>query len=257
MRVILEGDTRSHYCIMKRPLECEYEEKEDFQYATIKQELMIEDLFKNGVKVHLIDNYEEITEILRVLSKRYKQRTVFLSGSAYDYSPLSEGEATDFIQTLSKKLVENGYNIVNGYGLGVGTYVINGVAEYAYSNRNIKVGDHLTLMPFPLSATSDKELSETWEEYRKEMIEKCGIAVFLFGNKFKEGQVVSADGVEEEYEIAKKNGADLIPLGFTGWKAKELCSKDGIIKTDIQFENAEKTAMQVIALIEEINKEEF
>ena len=256
MRILLEGDTRSHYCIMKRPLKGEYENIEDYRYEAIKQELIIEDLFKSGIRVHLIDNYDEITQILQLLSKRYKQRTVFISGSAYEYSPLQQDEATNFIRILSNLLVDHGYSIVNGYGLGVGTYVINGVTEYSYSNRNIRVGDCLTLMPFPQTAINDEKLKETWGSYRNEMIEKCGISIFMFGNKIADGKVIVADGMEEEFEIAKKNESVLIPLGFTGWKAQELSLKEGIVDTQIVFSNARDTAEKVFKIIEQINKEE-
>lgn len=256
MRIILEGDTRAHYCVMKRPLENEYKTKDEYQYAKIKQELLIEDLFRNGIKVHLLDEYSEITEILRVLSNRYKQRTIFVSGSAYEYSPLKEEDATMFIQNLSKNLVERGYHIVNGYGLGVGTYIINGVSEYCYSN-NIGVLDILTLTPFPRSAVNNEGLRETWRSYRKEMIERCGIALFIFGNKLVDGQVIVSDGIEEEFQIASESRARLIPLGFTGWKAEELASRDGVLKVDIEFSDVEKTTEDIVNIIEGINNEEF
>lgn len=256
MRILLEGDTRSHYCIMKRPLENEYQIKDKYQYDVIKQELVIEDLFDSGIKVHLIDDFSEITNILQALSKKYKQKNIFISGSAVEYSPLSQKDATSFIQILSKKLVEKGFNIVNGFGLGVGTHVINGVSEYAYSHRDIRVGDHLTLMPFPQSGINDEKLRETWRMYREEMIEGCGIAIFIFGNKLMDDKVISADGVEEEFKIAKENELRLLPLNFTGWKAEELAKKEDI-NIDIKFENAEVTASKIVELIEKINKEEI
>lgn len=276
MRILLKGNTRPHYCIMRRPVEPErppkpkdqndedYRRKEeaykkeetDYNYEVIKQELFIDDLFKSGIMVHLIDNYDEITQILKLLSKRYKQKTVFISGSAHEYNPLPKDEATSFIRILSNLLVSRGYSIVNGYGLGVGTHVINGVAEYAYSNRNIGVGDRLTLMPFPQTAINNEILKETWSSYRSEMIKKCGISIFMFGNKDKDGETIMADGMEEEFEIAKKNESVLIPLDFTGSMAKKLSLKEGVKNTGIEFSDAKTTAEEVFKFIEKINQEE-
>ena len=36
------------------------------------------------------------------------------------------------------------------------------------------------------------------------MISECGMALFLFGNKRKDGKIVLADGLEEEYKIAER-----------------------------------------------------
>ena len=276
MRILLKGNTRSHYCIMRRPIEPErplksedqndedYRKKEeaykkeeaDYNYEVIKQELFIDDLFKSGIRVHLIDNYDEITQILKLLSKRYKQKTIFISGSAHEYSPLPKDEATSFIEILSNLLVSSGYSIVSGYGLGVGSYVINGVAKYAYSNKNFGVGDRLTLMPFPQTAENDEILKETWSSYRNEMIKKCGISIFMFGNKDQDGKIVMADGMVEEFEIAKKNKSVLIPLDFTGWMAQEFSLKEGVEETGIKFSDAKTAAVEVFKFIEQINQEE-
>ena len=54
------------------------------------------------------------------------------------------------------------------------------------------------------------------------MIEHAGVAVFAFGNKLEAGNVVPANGVRREFEIAKDRGLMLIPIGATGFVAKEL-----------------------------------
>lgn len=155
---------------------------------------------------------------------KYRRKTVFISGSAEKYSPISEKKAQNFIRKLSFELVKNGYKIVNGYGLGVGTYVINGITEYCYDHREIDIENRLKLMPFPLSAIDNKDLKDTWEKYRKEMISKCGIAIYIFGNKKKNGEILNADGVKKEYAIAESYEIVNIPLAFTGYTAKELYS---------------------------------
>jgi len=200
--------------------------KKEYEYSVIKQNLQIEDLGRYGIKIYLIDSYEEITEILRVILNKYKRKTIFISGSAEEYEKLGKEKAIEFIRKLSFKLAKNGYKVVNGYGLGIGTYIINGVTEYCYENCQIKVEDSLKLMPFPLSAKNNDKLRDTWEKYREEMISQCGIAIYMFGNKKKDGKIIKADGVRKEYNIAKSNQLINIPLAFTGYITEDLYNEN-------------------------------
>jgi len=55
------------------------------------------------------------------------------------------------------------------------------------------------------------------------MIEKAGIAIFLFGNKRDgRGKLVPADGMEEEFQIAQSKGLHVIAVGATGWMAQRI-----------------------------------
>lgn len=209
---ILLGDSgnRNHYCIMK---------KESKGYSGNKQELQIADLHRYNICTCLIDDYDEINDILKKLVKIYKRRTVFISGSIEDYTDFPE--AGKFIEKSSYHLVKNNFKIVNGYGKGVGSYVINGVARYCYQT-NTKIGNYLTLMPFPTTSRDKNNLLEMWEIYREEMISQCGIGIFISGNKVKDGNTIIADGMIKEYEIAKNNDLVNIPLKFTGGAAKGL-----------------------------------
>ncbi len=51
----------------------------------------------------------------------------------------------------------------------------------------------------------------------------AGIAVFVFGNKMDQsGEIVLADGMEEEFEIAVRRGLAVVPVGCTGSIAEVL-----------------------------------
>ena len=145
LRVLLdEKNTRKHYCIMKRIQDTD----EDYEYKKARQELQIEDLNRYGIFTYLVDKYDEITEILSTLVDRFRRKTIFISGSAYSYSTYSQETGENFIHKLSFELSKNGYHIVNGYGKGVGDFVLNGVADYCLTHKS-KINDFLTLMPFP------------------------------------------------------------------------------------------------------------
>ncbi len=219
LRVLLdEHQTRSHYCIMKRVSDTE----EDADYKIAKQELQVEDLNRYGIFTCFVDDYKEITEILETLVDKYRRRTIFISGSAYNYNKFSEEEGREFIHRLAFGLVENGYSIVNGFGKGVGEFVINGVADYCLTHREIKMQDVVKLMPFPQTSSSGIDLKKLYTENRKQMIEMCGIAIFIFGNKEKQGV---ANGVIEEYELAKSLGLVCLPIKYTGGAASVIYEK--------------------------------
>ena len=44
----------------------------------------------------------------------------------------------------------------------------------------------------------------------------------MFGNKVDAGTTVVANGCFEEFEIAKKHGRIIIPIGSTGYAAKKI-----------------------------------
>lgn len=218
LRVLLDDkNTRKHYCIMRKV----QSDDDDYDYKKIKQELQIEDLNRYGIFTCLVDDFNEIEEILQTLVDRYRRKTIFISGSAFNYPDYSDEDAHNFIHKLSYELSKNHFHIVNGYGKGVGEFVLNGVAEYCLEN-NSKINKTLTLMPFPQKSSFGIKLAELYEKNREQLIENCGIAVFLFGNK--EADTV-ASGVIKEFELSQKYELVCLPIGYTGGAAKEIYDK--------------------------------
>lgn len=255
MRILLDGRNRNHYCILREISNEDYKEESEYVYEKARQKLVIDDLRRSGIFVHLIKSYSEITEILDDLYKIYRRKTIFISGSADSYAPLNEAEAKELISRLAYGLVEKGYQLVNGYGKGIGSYVIDGVSEYCYSNNRKNISDYLTLMPFPLSSATKVNLKETWSKYREEMISSSGIAVAMFGNK-KEGEnLLIADGVIEEVDLANKFGLDIVTLNFTGGAAKEIGNHKEFSGMKIEgFVDVETTVKEIIEIIDELSK---
>lgn len=48
--------------------------EDDYEYKKIKQKLQIEDLKRYGIFTYLVNDYNEITEILRTLVYRYRRK---------------------------------------------------------------------------------------------------------------------------------------------------------------------------------------
>jgi hypothetical protein len=218
VRISLHGKPRDHYCIFKKCNRSGFASDDAFKYAEIKQHLAINDLKRFGVQTLLVDEYSDITALLKQIENRFQRKTVLISGSAHEYGSWGTERAESFVRSLSQALIRNDNRIVSGFGLGVGSQVITGVLEDLYQQQGKRLHDQLILRPFPQGADAQKQ----WETYRQEMIAHAGIAVFIFGNKWQAGSVVPANGVRREFEIAKANGLLLIPIGATGYMAQEL-----------------------------------
>ena len=110
---------------------------------------------------------------------------------------------------LAKRIIDDGYNIVNGFGVGIGNYVVTG----AYMGGDKKGGSdyvskHLIIQPL-ISVEQD---ITTKNNVRRKLISECGTVIFLFGktpyydkedDNFNYNQV-REDGTYIEYDIAKK-----------------------------------------------------
>jgi len=239
IKILLKDNTPTHYCFFKEVQEADFNDttktadqnKEDYLYAKIKQELKIEDLVRYGIHAIMVKEYSEITIILSEIEKKIKRRNVFISGAAYDYSPYTEVDANELIHSLSYKLAEKSYKIISGFGLGIGSTVINGALDFKLNSNYRNLDDLLILRPFPQIQSGTKTIPEIWTDYRNEMISKAGIAVFVFGNKKVGEEVVNSNGMEEEFEICLNNNVIPIPIGATGYVSKSLWDK---VTNDLQ-----------------------
>ncbi|MFV0218653.1 SIR2 family protein [Empedobacter falsenii] len=215
--------SKDHYCIMKRTSLSDWgNDQAKFEYEKIKQELFIKELERYRVQTILIENYGDLTLLLKEIEKRYNSHSVFISGSAVEYGDFVPLEAQNFIHLLSKELIKKNFNVVNGFGLGVGSAVINGALDAVYSEPKKYSENQLILKPFPQFPSGEKDLGTLWEEYRQNMISRAGISIILFGNKDVSGNIVNAGGVKREFQIALEHGLVPIPISYTGYMAKEI-----------------------------------
>jgi len=223
IRILLGKDNnRKHYCFIKVLNRDDYESDGDYIYDKTKQELRIEDLKRYGIYAVLINDYSEITESLKRIQFKHKLNNIMISGSAEVYGAFEKDSAEEFMFSLSNKLVKRDYKIVTGYGLGVGTYIVSGALEEIYSNKFGRIELYLTTRPFPFIHKGEVDRKLIGRNYRNTIIDECGVVIFIFGNKRHEdsGEIIIADGVLQEFEIAKKKGKVIIPVGSTGFAAE-------------------------------------
>ncbi len=219
IRATYNENQRTHYSFIKKVHKKDFSDQEDYDYFQKKQVLFINDLKRYNIQTVEVNEYNEITSILKSIEKCFSNKNIFISGSAADYdgfeNPLS------FISNLSKSLIKKKFNIVTGFGLGVGSQVICGALEEIYiEQRNID-NDRILMRPFP-QPNENEDFKELWHKYRIDMISRVGIAIFLFGNKLKEDEIVDADGVYSEFGIAKQLKVNIIPVGSTGWISSKI-----------------------------------
>lgn len=233
IRVSFKSSPKRHYCFLKEVTKGDSESTADFDYKKRRQELFIGDLRRFNIKAIIVKNYKEITEILTEIENRYKQKTIFISGAAHDFGDWGEDKSQIFIYNLSKKIIELGYKIVSGFGLGIGSAVISGALEEIYMNPNKSSNNQLLLRPFPQKVFGTANKKELWRRYREDMISYAGTAIFLYGNKLEDGKVVLSSGMKEEYDIACEKGLFILPIGATGFIAEEIWNEINISIDDI------------------------
>lgn len=232
VRILTDGYSRKHYCFFRKVNESDYsndeEGKKKYQYDRLKQELKCADLMRRyNIHSLMVDEYSDITQILKRIEKGYKKDHVLISGSADEFEEfkIKDIEPLEFIHKLSGEISKLGCKVITGFGKGIGSAVLNGVLDYMYKTNTRKLDDHIIMRPFPLYVTSDVDLEQIKKEYRKQMIELGGIAVFVLGNKTVNGSIQIADGVIEEFELAIDNGLNVIPIGVTGYASEILWNR--------------------------------
>lgn len=248
VRVTFEKNQRRHFAFFKNRSRQADESDEDFRLALTRQRLMIEDLKRFNIHAILVDEYEEITEALREVARRFRMRTIFVSASTSEFSPWGEDAVTGFMRKLGSLLVENSLRISTGLGLGVGNALFTGALEEVYRNLDRQVDDHLLVRPFPQFVEDKDEREKLWRTYRDDFIPSAGMAIFLFGNKIVEGKIVEANGMVSEFEIAAQHGLVLLPVGATGSTAGALAKR--ILGDPTSYPSVPS---ELLSLIEKLN----
>lgn len=233
IKSLLNEEVPEHFCFFRKVQSADFTDPKDYGYASARQEMQVENLQNYGIQTVFVDSYDEITDILREIEKASKMKNIFISGSAEEYTaPWNKAKAEELAGKLAGALVHGDCRITSGFGLGIGSAVVNGALDIIYAEKFRHVDEHLCLRPFPQNIVDPTERAERWKKYREGILEETGVSVFIFGNKLDKatGNTVEADGCIQEYEIAKQKGNLIIPIGSTGYAAKTIYDK---VKVDI------------------------
>lgn len=239
---------KNHYCFMRSVNINDYIKPEDpmtddirIQYEQDRnyQKLRIRDMRRYGIQTILVEEFEQITLMLKYIRTKYTLDSVFVSGGLdptqkeFDYGEFQEkvdgsslGKAERFIMQLSNRLLQENYKIVTGFGAGIGNFVVSGAYMQGQRRKKQidKINEKLYIQPM---ITIESEMdSNLKQKVREELIAKCGIIVNIFGKTtYKEDdseEKYQDDGVYLEYQLAKKNEKIVIPVGATGFTSKYI-----------------------------------
>ena len=247
--VLRDRVQRVHYCIMKRPdrpARGSARSKAEHDYRLT--ELRIKDLHTRfKIETVLVDSYDEITNLVRQLSRASRRNHVFVSAAAHDYSPLGQERLLPIARQLGSRLAREQKFLISGFGLGVGQDVVDAFFDEAYQHEAKDLTDRAVLRPFPQRLFGDeKNRGDRWTRYRRDMIGRAGFVVFIAGNKLEGGSVVPSTGMREEFEIAQAFGVVPIPLGSTGSVAHEIWSQ--VISDPTRFYGSAHVSEEIAAL---------
>lgn len=225
---LLGENVPDHYCFFRRVQPEDYSNEADFAYDMAKQDMQEENLRNYGIQTVFVDSYDEITHILRDVESAFKTNKVFISGSAIEFAdPWDEQKAKKLAETIAEELVHADCRVFSGFGLGIGSSVVNGALRVIYNEKYRHVDEHLCLRPFPQNIIDSDERKRVWRKYREGILEETGVAIFMFGNKkdLITGSVIEADGCIQEFELASEKNATIIPIGSTGYAARTIFDK--------------------------------
>ena len=225
IRGLLGKNQREHYCVMKWPdvpAETVGPARAEYEYQRRKLELRISDLSRYRIHTVMIDNYSEVTDVLRELNRRSHLKHVFVSGSAHDYSPLGKNRLDNFCEQLGRGIIEHGLNVVSGFGVGIGNAVAIGAMGALY-DKSLPLS-RVSFFPFPRPSPETSPTESFNTQYRTSILSNSGFVVFVSGNKYESATDTAsiAPGVLEEFKIASGLGKIPIPFGATGWAAQEI-----------------------------------
>jgi SLOG family protein/SIR2-like protein len=220
---LLEDSKREHFAVMRKVRFDmhidEGEAKRRFDYEKNKQALQLEDLQRYSIQTHLIDSFNEVTDILESIERHYHLRSVFVSGSAHEFGDYGMDRMLGFCMQLGERLMDKEHRLISGMGLNIGDSVVKGALLRLYEKEKLEIEKHLTVRPFPRSLPSGVIEEEFNRKYRVDMISKCGFVIFIAGTSRSFTESV---GVLQEYQIAKSLKKIPIPIGATGFAAQRI-----------------------------------
>lgn len=245
VRLVHTTNQRGHFAIFRTRQKLAGEDEASFEHAKRRQALVLQDLGRFNVTALLVDRYEEITEVLQELERRYRRRTVFVSSSAADFDPWGEASVIAFMRSLGAALVEIRARVATGFGDGVGDPLLSGALEGVMNARGLHIDEALVIRPFPQQIEDRVARAQIWRTYRQDIMHGAGVALFLFGNKRRNGEpAAEATGMIEEFEIARERGLLVLPIGATGSTAQKLWEiVSGDMETYLGQLNNEQRAM--------------
>ena len=210
LRRSFEDGPRQHYTILKRP---------SGAYEAERFKHVITDLHRYGIRAIVVDDYAQITDILRKLERRRAQRSVFVSGS---YPEDAAEKERAFVQAVARGVgrIVGGRNLrlVTGLGRVVGSAAVTGFLEGQGGRSAAAISRRLVVRPVREVVPPGASLQEWKRKSRADLLAQAGVMVVIGGMRGG----VAAPGVLEEFELARAQGLVVLPIAATGPAARAI-----------------------------------
>ena len=218
-----KNQPQRHFYIYEKVKRADGESDEDFEYKCKRQEHLIADFMLYGINPVLVEDYSEITDILKRINQRVLLKNVLICGSYeedYGYAKRSAHAA----QKISSELIQLGFKIFTGYGKNLGSEIVAGAfSGCTKADVDIKeFNDTVFLFPFPYKELDVEKRKEYYTHLRENMICKTQITIVIAGNNERDN---IAKGVMEEVELSVNHGNLIIPIATTGSAALHIWDK--------------------------------
>jgi hypothetical protein len=139
---------------------------------------------------------------------------------------MGELRVAQLCKKIGAALIKNGFNIVSGFGFGVGDNVIIGALQALYATPKGRERDRVILKPFPRSPFPNISQSSLNTKHREELLSRSGMVIYICGNREQpRNSIIVSPGVLEEFDIAARMGRPPIPIGSSGHAAAEIWRK--------------------------------
>lgn len=213
LQTYLGNSKKTFYTIMK-------DKPDDKNFS-----LFISDLEKRyNIKVLTVKEHKCIREVLEDIKNKIISKNVFISGSLDTFD--DENKAYELCKNISNILLDNGYNIVTGFGKNIGYYISGSSIQKLYSINESNIEKRLIMRPFAHDMSLEDDTL-----FRNNLIKNTHFSIFLYGQaRDKNKNIVNSRGTIEEFKISCENGNIIIPIASTGFATKEIFDK---IKEDL------------------------
>lgn len=222
VRILLGTNVREHFCIMRspqRPKRFVGRQKAAYDYQRRATAFRQADLLRFGVETVWVDDYSDVEPLLARLSAFVHRKAVFVSGAAHDPDPLGRGRLDDLAREIGSRLIRDGFNLVSGFGLGLGEQCVVGALRALYGVPRGSDAERLVVRPFPRAQGAQHQQNT---RHREDLIARSGIVVVLAGNRAHGAGIEDSPGVLEEVEIGLREHKCIIPVGATGHVARRV-----------------------------------
>lgn len=262
IREAMDENVTSHYAIVRRPKKGKGSgAAQRLAYEKSRHAHWVDDLQRYGISCIEVDEYEDIDAILLEVEAAISRRSVFVSGSFPEGIKGAQRDLLEDIATSAGRMIgDKKLRLVSGFGLVVGSAAVTGVLERLYGDAVPALDRSLFLRPFPKQPPTGWTKAEFQSRYREDLIKQAGICVFIGGFKRSSSAsdtLLPADGVLEEFDIARSSNKIIIAVAASGGAAAEIWNrleKEGGSKAANLPPGTFKKLGKVDASIDEIKK---